>query len=193
MVTCSQCRSVVPRGDTVFSNDGDLLCSRCGAFDAAHAQVERARVAAHAEAGQHRGALGLILGAVERAAADRQAGQMHSELVGAAYSGAAAQPLSATVPCARCQTVVARSATTLSVEGDPMCRACAASYDHVAEQKRAEGSLMLGLLMGTVLPVLGIGLAYGLKRRPAEKKGAIGGTLFVFVVLYFCWPLLLGK
>ncbi len=193
MVACSQCRSTVPRSDTVFSNQGDLLCSRCGAFDAAHAQVERGRAAAYESAGRNRGALGLIIGAVERAAADKQAGQLHSELLGVAYSGAGPQAQSATVPCSRCQTVVLRGETTLSMEGDPMCRSCAAGYDPVAEQKRLEGSLIVGILMGAFLPIIGIGLAYGLKRKPAEKKGAVGGTLLIFALLYFFWPLLLGK
>lgn len=183
-VACSQCRSEVPRSETVFSNEGDLLCSRCGAFDAAHAQVERARAAAHEAAGQRRGAVGLFVGALERSSADRQAGQMHADLIGARHA-AASYASSPVVPCVRCQTVVPRTDTTLTIEGDPMCRACAATYDQRAEQRAKEGSMLLGVLLGAFLPGIGIGIAYALNRKPAEKKGAVGGTLAVLFLVYF--------
>ena len=178
MVACSQCRAVVPRSETVYSSDGDLLCSRCGSFDAAHAQVERARQAAHEASSHNRGAVGMIIGAVERAAADRRAGQMHSELVSVAVASPAQQ--AAAVPCWVCKTVVPRAETTLTLEGEPMCRSCAATYDAAAERRRIEGSLFLGFLMGFFLSVLGIGAAYALNRKPAEKKGAVIGAVIAF-------------
>jgi hypothetical protein len=189
MVSCSQCRSVVPQTETVFSNQGDLLCSRCGAFDSAHAQVERARAAAHEEAGRHRGAIGLVVGAFERAAADRQAGQMHSDLVAVAHTGPAQH--ASTVPCSRCNAIVPRSDTTLSLEGDAMCRQCASTYDAAAERRRIEGSLFIGFLWGFLLSIVGVGLTHVLGRRPAEKKGAWVGATIQFGLIYFALPLML--
>lgn len=186
MVVCSQCRAEVPRTETVFSHDGDLLCARCGAFDAAHAQVERARAAAHeaSSRGGPGGAVGAIVGIAQRAAADRQAGQMHSDLVGLRYTSGVV-PAGSNVPCARCQTVVPRTETTLTIEGDPMCRTCAASYDQVAEQRAKEGSLLPGILLGAILPGIGIGIAYAVSQKPAVRKGAVGGTLAVLFLAYF--------
>lgn len=189
MVACSQCRSVVPRTETVFSNDGDLLCNRCGAFDAAHAQVERARTAAHENASQNRGVIGLVVGAIEKASADRQAGQLHSELVATAYAGPTA--VADTAACSRCRTVVPRSNTTLTLEGDPMCSTCAADYDAAADRKRLEGSLFLGFLWGFFLSLIGIGLTYALNRKPAEKKGAAVGAAIAGILAYIVLSIML--
>jgi sulfite exporter TauE/SafE len=99
--------------------------------------------------------------------------------------------VSSTVPCFRCRTVVPRGSTTLSLEGEPLCQQCAATYDAAAERKRIEGSLFVGFLWGCFLSILGIGLVYALDRKPAEKKGAVVGAAIMFGLFYvFVLPLL---
>lgn len=191
MVACPSCRAIVPQTETVFSTSGDLLCQRCSSFEGAHAQVERGRAAAYDAAGQHRGAIGMIVGAVERVAADRQAGSLHSELAQVAVARPNVQ--AHMVPCAKCRNLVPRTDTTLSFEGETMCRSCAAGYDAVAERKRLEGSFFLGLLWGLFGSFIGLGLTYMLHRTPAEKKGALAGALLPWVVLYFILPILTGS
>lgn len=181
-VTCSQCRSVVPQTETVYSNQGALLCSRCASVHAAHEQVERARDAA---------AEGLIAGRglgdiVNMVAVEHKAGQLHGEIAAAGRMGAA--PVASTVPCSRCRTVVPRTSTTLSLEGEAMCSSCAATYDAAADRKRLEGSLFVGFLWGFFLSIIGIGLVYLLDRRPAEKKGAVIGAAIALGLLYFAVP-----
>jgi hypothetical protein len=178
MVTCSQCRSVVPQSDTTYSTQGTLLCQRCATAHAAHAQVERARDAA---------AEGLMFGnaltsVVNAAVVEHKAHHLHGEIAAAARSGPA--PVSSTVACSRCRTVVLRSSTTLSLEGEALCPSCAASYDAASERKRLEGSLFIGFLWGFLLSFVGIGLVYLLDRKPAEKKGAIVGAAIAFGLFY---------
>lgn len=182
MVACHQCKTVVERASTVFTTDGELLCGRCGAFDAAHAQVERARAAAHESASQHSSAIGLVIGAVERAAANRRAGEMHGELVATARTATRQQ--AAAVPCSRCRAMVLRAETTLSLEGEPMCRECAAGYDAVADRRRLEGSLFVGFLWGFFLSFVGVGLTHLLQRKPAEKKGAMVAAFMGLTIAY---------
>lgn len=184
MVACSQCQSVVPQTETTYSSQGTLLCQRCATAQAAHAQVERAR-----DAATHGLVFGGITDVVNAAVVEHKAHGLHEEIAVAARSGPSAAPQ--TVACARCRTVVHRSSTTLSLEGDALCPSCAATYDAAAERKRIEGSLFLGFLWGFFLSIIGIGLAYLLDRKPAEKKGAIVGAAIAFGLFYvFVLPFL---
>lgn len=184
-VTCSQCRSVVPQAETTYSTQGALLCLRCTNVRSAHEQVERARDAATD---------GLILNGgitnvIHAIAVDDKASQLHGEI--AAAGRAAPALVSSSVACSRCRMVVPRSATTLSLEGEPLCHSCLASYDTAAERKRIEGSLFLGFLWGFLLSAIGIGLVYALNRKPAEKKGAVVGAAIAFGLFYvFVLPVL---
>ncbi|MBK8254070.1 MAG: hypothetical protein IPK82_15570 [Polyangiaceae bacterium] len=178
-VICAECRATVPQSETTYSPQGALLCGRCSQAHAAHAQVERAR-----DAAAHQAALGRGIGdIVNLISVEAKAGSLHREIAEARHT--AVQPQSTTVACFRCRTVVPRGATTLSLEGEPMCSACNAAYDPVAERKRIEGSLFLGFLWGFFLSVIGIGLVYALNRKPAEKKGAVVGAAIAFGLFYF--------
>lgn len=184
MVTCSQCRSVVPQTETVYSNQGALLCTRCANVRAAHEQVERVRDAAVKDAISGSGFGGIVRMVV----VENKAGELHDEIALAARSGQA--PVSQTVPCSRCRTVVPRSTTTLSLEGEALCSSCAATYDAASERKRLEGSLFVGFLWGFFLSAIGIGLVYLLDRKPAEKKGAVIGAAIALGLLYFAVPII---
>lgn len=184
-VICAQCRSTVPQSETTYSPQGALLCARCTGAHAAHAQVERARDAA---------AEGVIFGrgltdVANFVAVEHKADQLHGEIAAAARTGPA--PVAHAVPCFKCRTVVPRSTTTLSLEGEPLCQNCAATYDAAAERKRIEGSLFLGFLWGFFLSIVGVGLVYALNRKPAEKKGAVVGAAIAFGLFYvFVLPVL---
>jgi hypothetical protein len=177
-VTCSQCRSIVPQTETTYSPQGALLCQRCANVHAAHSQVERARDAAT------EGLLfgGALTDVVKAAVVEHGTHGLHEEIAVAGRTGPA--QASHTVACFKCRTVVSRSSTTLSLEGEALCPSCAAYYDAAAERKRIEGSLFLGFLWGFFLSVIGIGLVYLLDRKPAEKKGAIVGAGIAFGLFY---------
>src|SRR5690349_12578334 len=117
MVNCSLCRFVVPQTEPTYSNQGTLLRQRCPDAHAAHPQAERARRAAPEGllCGDGVGAIGGVVNAV---VVEHKAHGLHQEIAAAARSGPAA--VSQTVACSRCRTVVSRTSTTLSLEGEPL-------------------------------------------------------------------------
>jgi len=147
-IACSACRKPVKKEETLFSAQGDVICMRCHGFDAAHAQVERARVA-QIEAGAARGGL---LGAIQALSADGDAQRHHSDL---AVIAQIAQPLAAPdqVRCQACGTGVASAAAVYTPNGMLVCNACSSRMKEDA-RVRSESQARMLKIMGIIAFVL---------------------------------------
>ncbi|WP_394824498.1 hypothetical protein [Pendulispora albinea] len=170
---CSRCAVALAPNERLFSHDGQPLCDRCRTVADAHEQIDRAHRAAVENTVDEYGKVRLVAGIVREHAA-RWAAQEHAALARLPTSPPTA---TATIRCATCKEPAARAATTLNLEGEPMCPRCAAVFDPEEARREKEGSLWRGFALGFVFSVFGILYVFAVTRRPADKKGALGGFL----------------
>jgi len=118
LLTCSACSAKMPSSESLFSDDGSLVCSRCRAIEDARKQIRRAYDPAFEEPEN----------TYEESSSDEESHQqvvLEREYAELAEATAPPPPLvRGLVPCARCQRSVHRSEVALNDRDEPVCRQC---------------------------------------------------------------------
>lgn len=181
-VACSRCSAVVPQSETEFSSTGNLLCRRCANLNQAHAQVERAREAAYEQTRVASNAFDYAIKVAQRHEADADAQRDHSILATIEAAGPIATPMD--VECSRCKNTVHREQATYALDGQTMCKACAATYDPRAERRKKEGTFMVGFLFGFFFSIFGASYVHFFRKKSAEIDGAMIGLIAGTIIIY---------